>query len=155
MDSEFVHVLFSGNSNFILHRPAFLAKVFVQQCGKLDWGTKFIVVALFFIPIILLTRATRTHWQQGLIAQGWQCSARDGEGREQLFVVVEHQVGCYLHNLVTFNEGLASAGVYVQWQMHLPSNGKNVFIGACMLPGQHIISDCGQNRERTDKNQSR
>lgn len=57
VDSEFVCMLFSGNLNFILPRPAFLAKVFVQQCDKLDRGTEFIV-ALFCILITSLTWVT-------------------------------------------------------------------------------------------------
>lgn len=40
-------MLFSGNSNFLLHSPAFLTKVFVQQPDKLDWGPEFIAADYF------------------------------------------------------------------------------------------------------------
>lgn len=128
VDSEFVGVLLSSNSNFILHSPAFLTKVFVQQHDKLDWGTEFIVAALFFILILLLIWAIWMHWQKEDTTWQWQKSSRAEEGDnctflQQLFV--EYQLRHYPHVLVSFNEMLASLDIYLNIYLY-PAEGQRL-----------------------------
>lgn len=120
--------------NFTFHSPPFLQKCLYSSVGY--WtGTQSLVLRSFSYWSACSPGPHECTGSRGTSHKGSHAllgtrKDRTGPSHSRFSLVVEHQVRRYLHILVIFNEVLASMDIYVQWQMHLPSNGKNLFISA-------------------------